>query len=68
MSLYTNTQPFSCISKDGKPVISSPGTTFKLICYDSFGVHVEVLDESREKMSFSINLDVFKTVFKEVDL
>lgn len=68
MSIYTNTKPYSYMHGDSGPIIIPPGTTFKLICFESFGAILEVATDSREKEKFNVNLDVFNLVFKEVDL
>ena len=69
MSLYTNTQPYSnCRGEDGEPVVLKVGTTFKLVCYESYGVSLENIDDKGEKVVTSMNLDVFNAIFKEVDL
>lgn len=64
MSIYTNIKPFSPMhGKDG-PEIMKEGTTFKLLCYDQWGVKLE----TKSKEIVTVNLDVFNLVFKEVEL
>lgn len=68
MSLYTNTKPYSYIFGTNGPAFLDTGTTFKFLGYDSTGVVLETLGEDKKPTWLTVNIEVFKTVFKEVDL
>ena len=68
MSLYTNTKPYSYIYGDKGPEFLKVGTTFKFLGYDSIGAVLETIDEDKKSNWMTVNTEVFKTAFKEVDL
>ena len=68
MSIYTNTQRFSYMHNEDGAVVLPCGSTFKLICYESFGILFEAVAEDGKKVRISVNLDIFQLIFKEVDL
>ena len=74
MKLYTNVMPFSFgWGKDNKPEFVEVGTTFSAIGADFNGILVKLVSEinkegvKEEVVPCSINVDLFKLVFKEVE-
>jgi hypothetical protein len=73
MKLYTNIMPFSFMWGRDKPVFIPVGTTFAAIGADLTGVIIEQVsnlnkDKDSEVLNInSVNPDIFKIAFKEVE-
>lgn len=74
MKLYTNIMPFSFKwGKDNKPEFVEVGTTFAVLGADFNGIILKLVSEINDNKDdnnnivSSINIEVFKVVFKEVE-